>query len=151
MIFVLACLCILSFPSEALNSNGSTTSSDDTVGLVVTKDQRKSLVVTEYGEISVIDNIEDGTGGPYHIQFLTLEPNSLFLPVLLHADMVLYVHTGSGKLTWVEEKHLKTVSLKRGDIFRLKPDSVFYLESEREKLRVNAIFANSDEDDVSPV
>lgn len=51
----------------------------------------------------------------------------------------------------MEKKHVKTVSLKQGDIFRLKPGSIFYIESEREKLRVNAIFANSDEDDDSPV
>lgn len=64
------------------------------VGPVVKKDQRKSLVVTEYGEISVIE-IADGIKGPHHIQLITLEPNSLFLPVLLHADMVFYVHTGT--------------------------------------------------------
>lgn len=77
-------------PSAALNDEEFSGS----VGPVVKKDQRKSLVVTEYGEISVIE-VVDGTRGPYHIQFITLEPNSLFLPVLLHADMVFYVHTGT--------------------------------------------------------
>lgn len=83
-----------------MNTNESTSGNGTVapVGAVVTKDQRKPLIVTEYGEISVID-IEDGTRGPYHIQFFTLEPNSLFLPVLLHADMVLYVHTGTLCLT----------------------------------------------------
>lgn len=61
---------------------------------LVRKTQRKSLVDNEYGQISAVD-ISDGIRGPYHIQFFTLEPNSLFLPVLLHADMVLFVHTGS--------------------------------------------------------
>lgn len=63
-------------------------------GSLVKRDQRRALVVTEYGEISSID-ISDGHRGPYHIQFITLEPNSLFLPVLLHADIVFYVHTGA--------------------------------------------------------
>lgn len=53
-----------------------------------------------------------------------------------------------------EDDDLETVNLKRGDIFRLKAGSVFYLQStlepQREKLRINAIFVDSDEDD-SPV
>lgn len=63
-------------------------------GPLVKKDERRSLVVTEYGEVSATEII-DGVGGLYHLQFLTLEPNSLFLPVLLHADMVFYVNTGA--------------------------------------------------------
>ena len=61
---------------------------------LVRQTQRKSLVENEYGQISAV-NISDGIRGPYHIEFFTLKPNSLFLPVLLHADMVLFVHTGS--------------------------------------------------------
>jgi hypothetical protein len=64
------------------------------VGPLVKKDERRSLVVTEYGEVSAT-KISDGIGGLYHLHFLTLEPNSLFLPVLLHADMVFYVNTGA--------------------------------------------------------
>lgn len=69
---------------------------EDASGLepVVRKDERRQLVVTEYGEVSAIE-IGDGARGQYHLQFITLDPNSLFLPVLLHADMVLYVHTGA--------------------------------------------------------
>ncbi|KAK6924324.1 hypothetical protein RJ641_010524 [Dillenia turbinata] len=63
-------------------------------GLVVKKSRRKSLVSTEFGEISAVD-IKDENGVSYHLQFITLEPNSLFLPVLLHADMVFYVQTGT--------------------------------------------------------
>lgn len=60
---------------------------------LVKRGHRRSLVATDYGEISSVD-ISSGTNGTYHLQFITLEPNSLLLPVLLHADMVLYVHTG---------------------------------------------------------
>lgn len=64
-------------------------------GPVVERDQRRTLLVTEFGEITAIDIKEGQKELPYHLQFITLEPNSLFLPVLLHADMVFYVHTGS--------------------------------------------------------
>ena len=66
-------------------------------GPVVERDQRRTLLVTEFGEITAIDIKEGQKELPYHLQFITLEPNSLFLPVLLQADMVFYVHTGSYK------------------------------------------------------
>lgn len=63
-------------------------------GPLVTKDQRTTLLATEFGQITALDIKEEPDKLPYHLQFITLEPNSLFLPVLLHADMVFYVHTG---------------------------------------------------------
>ena len=61
---------------------------------MVKRDERRELVDTEYGRISAA-SISDGTRPPYYLQFISLEPNSLFLPALLHADMVFYVHTGT--------------------------------------------------------
>lgn len=72
--------------------------SDVKVGHVrpmVKRDERRSLIETEYGRISAVRISNDGTRTPYYLQFITLEPNSLFLPALLHADMVFYVHTGT--------------------------------------------------------
>ncbi|KAK6924323.1 Cupin 1 [Dillenia turbinata] len=115
-------------------------------GIVVKKCQRKSLVSTEFGEISAVD-IKDKNRGAYHLRFITLEPNSLFLPVLLHADMVFYVQTGSGRLSWVDEDEMRRVRLRRGDVYRLRPGTIFFVESslqpQREKLRIHAIFAYS--------
>ncbi|KAE9612998.1 hypothetical protein Lalb_Chr05g0212941 [Lupinus albus] len=65
------------------------------VGPVVKRDQRRTLCDTEYGEISSIDIKGGHSAPPYHLQFFTLEPNSVFLPVLLHVNMVFYVHTGN--------------------------------------------------------
>ncbi|KAG7993971.1 hypothetical protein I3843_01G031500 [Carya illinoinensis] len=125
------------------------------VGPLVRKDQRRSLVVTEYGEVTATD-ISDGIG-LYHIQFITLEPNSLFLPVLLHADMFFYVHTGSGRLSWAEDddNQMKRVNLRRGDIYMLRAGSIFYvnssLEPERKKLRIHAMFSNTPDDSYDPL
>nr|POE91573.1 vicilin-like seed storage protein [Quercus suber] len=121
---------------------------------VVRKDERRQLVVTEYGEVSAIE-IGDGARGQYHLQFISLDPNSLFLPVLLHADMVFYVHTGSGRLTWTDTLgEMRRVDLRRGDIYRLKSGSIFYVHSslqpERLKLRIYAIFTNTDDDLYEP-
>ncbi|KAJ8770742.1 hypothetical protein K2173_021389 [Erythroxylum novogranatense] len=127
---------------------------DVTPSSMVKREDRKSLVVTEYGKISAVD-ISTGTRGPFHLRFITLNPNSLFLPVLLHADMVFYVHTGTGKLNWADAgKEIKRMNLRTGDVYRLQPGSVFFLQSsltpEREKLRIYAIFSNTDEDVYEP-
>ncbi|KAK4346814.1 hypothetical protein RND71_033153 [Anisodus tanguticus] len=125
------------------------------LGPLVKRAERKSVVSTENGEISSV-RVTDGTTGSYHLQFITLEPNSLFLPVVLHADMVFYVHTGSGKLTWMDENERKSVYLRIGDVFRLPFGIIFFLESNleasaRQKLRVYSIFANSGDDLREPV
>ncbi|RZS25465.1 hypothetical protein BHM03_00058662 [Ensete ventricosum] len=62
---------------------------------LVTKESRRTLTLTESGGITAVD-VHDGCRGSYHLQFITLEPGSLFLPVLLHTDMLFYVHTGMG-------------------------------------------------------
>ncbi|CAN1121821.1 Vicilin-like seed storage protein At2g18540 [Linum perenne] len=122
---------------------------EERIPAVVRRDERKQLMVTEYGQISSVDVIT-ASKGPYHIEFITLNPNSLFLPVLLHADMVFYVHTGSGKLSWGDGEDVKRVDLRRGDVYRVESGSVFFLQSdldaERHKLRVHAIFTTTDED-----
>lgn len=64
-----------------------------TLGPLVTKESRRTLAWTESGHITAAD-VHDGHGGAYHLQFITFEPASLFLPVLLHTDMVFYVQSG---------------------------------------------------------
>ncbi|KAL2348488.1 hypothetical protein Fmac_002488 [Flemingia macrophylla] len=123
-------------------------------GPVVEKDQRRTLLATEYGVITAIDVKEGPEKPPYHLQFFTLEPNSLFLPVLLHADMVFYVHTGSGKLTWANDGGTSTIPLREGDLCSLNEGSVFYiqsnLEAERRKLRIYAMFTNTEDNTFDP-
>ncbi|KNA20974.1 hypothetical protein SOVF_047270 [Spinacia oleracea] len=150
------CVCVgLSFHEDGGVSGGST----GTVGRLVKKEDRLPVVATEFGQISAVD-VDDGSSetgkrrgrhyNNYHVQFITLEPNSLFLPVLLHADMVFYVQTGSGKLSWTDSDELTKVSLQRGDVYRLKSGTLFYvhssLEPERPRLRIIAIFTNPEEE-----
>ncbi|KAF6166598.1 hypothetical protein GIB67_005460 [Kingdonia uniflora] len=110
---------------------------------VVPKEEREPIIITEFGSISAVD-VSDGIKGSYHLQFITLEPNSLFLPVLLHADMLFYVHSGSGSLSFYDEEAKNQINVQKGDVFRLPAGIVFYLqsslESTRAKLRIYAIF-----------
>ncbi|XWS45383.1 hypothetical protein CRYUN_Cryun15aG0132000 [Craigia yunnanensis] len=148
LLFTVFCI-LASFLSVEAYSHGNASA----VGYLVQKHERKPLIVTEYGEISAV-NVSDGTRGPYHLQFITMEPNSLFLPVLLHADMVFYVHTGSGTLSWTDDNEIRKVNIRKGDIYRLQPGSVFYvqssLETERAKLRIHAIFSNTEDNIYEP-
>ncbi|VFQ85662.1 unnamed protein product [Cuscuta campestris] len=114
---------------------------------LVKKGERETTVSTEDGEVSTV-RISDGIGnGRFHIESITLEPNALFLPVLLQSEMVFYVHTGSGNISWTEESETKQVEVEKGDIYRLEPGTVFYIESSySEKLRIYAFFANAEND-----
>lgn len=75
-----------------LHADGWSGNGDPNAGPLIPKNKRETIASSEYGEISVARVSDDASG--YHLEFFTLEPNSLFLPVLLHTDMVFYVHTG---------------------------------------------------------
>ncbi|KAJ1415290.1 RmlC-like cupin domain superfamily [Sesbania bispinosa] len=124
-------------------------------GPVVEKGERTTLHVTEYGEISAAEVKVEHGAPPYHLQFFTLDPNSLFLPVLLHADMVFYVHTGSGRLTYADEDGSDSIHLREGDLCSLREGSAFYIQSslepERKKLRIYAMFTNTDDSTFDPL
>ncbi|KAF8049569.1 hypothetical protein N665_2180s0005 [Sinapis alba] len=119
--------------------------------LLIKKDQWKPIFSTKFGQISTVQ-IGDGCGGmgPYNIHSITLEPNALLLPLLLHSDMVFFVDSGSGILNWVEQEATST-EIRLGDVYRLRPGTVFYLQSKPvdiflgTKLRIYAIFSNSQE------
>ncbi|KAF8101573.1 hypothetical protein N665_0204s0067 [Sinapis alba] len=119
--------------------------------LLIKKDQWKPIFETKFGQISTVQ-IGEGCGGmgPYKIHSITLEPNALLLPLLLHSDMVFFVDSGSGILNWVEAEATSS-EIRRGDVYRLRPGTVFYLQSKPvdvflgTKLKVYAIFSNTEE------
>ncbi|EOA19107.1 hypothetical protein CARUB_v10007775mg [Capsella rubella] len=154
VLLVLLFLCTLSSAkSEELDENDVAVPSccGFSSPLLIKKDQWKPIFTSKFGQISTVQ-IGDGCGGmgPYTIHSITLEPNMLLLPLLLHSDMVFFVDSGSGILNWVEEEATST-EIRRGDVYRLRPGSVFYLQSKPVdvflgiKLRLYAIFSNNDE------
>ncbi|XP_074309088.1 uncharacterized protein LOC141643715 isoform X2 [Silene latifolia] len=154
LVFVLCLQLTVRIVSGSLNYEGSVAGSVGTAARVVKKEERTPVVATEFGSISAVD-INDGVGrNEYHLQFITMEPNALFLPVLLHADMVFFVHTGSGRLSWTEGDDINKVSLQRGDVYRMKSGTLFYLHSnvdpERSRFRIIALFSNPDEQLLGP-
>lgn len=123
---------------------------------LVTKEDRKILERTDNGEISAIDvDVDDGCNrnSSYHLEFISMEPNSLFLPVFLHTDVAFYVQTGEGTVvSWIkkddEDGSLKKthVDVGCGDMYRIGKGSFFYIQTRsdpmRTKLRISALFIN---------
>ncbi|KAH0468259.1 hypothetical protein IEQ34_003292 [Dendrobium chrysotoxum] len=132
----------------------ATGSAGQSQGLVATKESRRSVVYTEAGEITALDVSNGQDFGSYHLEFFTLDTRSLLLPVLLHADMVFYVHTGRGTISWIDKNKVEVLQVEPGDIYRLEEGTVFYIQSSgdpnREKLRIHAIF-NTCGDDENPI
>lgn len=73
----------------AITCNGNKYEEEEEEGFVVRRENRKVLVSTENGEL-----VAARVGSSYLVHFFTMDPNSLFLPVILHSDMVFYVQTG---------------------------------------------------------
>lgn len=90
---------ILIFAVSILNviAAAATSARDDEhkkLELLAKKNEWRSVVSTDYGKISDV-KIGDGVNGSYYLQLIEMDPNALFLPVILHADMILYVHSGN--------------------------------------------------------
>ncbi|KAG6505424.1 hypothetical protein ZIOFF_037780 [Zingiber officinale] len=120
--------------------------------LLVTKESRRAVVSTDAGSITSVD-VNHESRGRYHLEFITMEPSSLFLPVLLHADMLFYVHSGNGRVhTSVredEKERVEHVDVERGDVSVVEKGSVFYVQSRpsltEESLQIHLLFNHVDE------
>lgn len=95
-LFIL-CFCLFSVISLKNVTAALNDDEDDDVVLgsstVVKKEERRAFSSSENGEVTGV-KVSDGRNGTYHLQFITMEPNALFLPVILHDDMLFYVHSG---------------------------------------------------------
>ncbi|XP_066356354.1 vicilin-like seed storage protein At2g18540 [Miscanthus floridulus] len=116
-------------------------------GQVVEKERRRAVAESEAGSVTAVD-VADAAGTAYRLHFITMDPGALFLPVQLHADMVFYVHSGRGKVTFIEEESSEQSSLEveRGVVYNFEQGSILYIQSypnaRRQRLRIYAIFTS---------
>uniref|UniRef100_A0ACD5TVC4 Uncharacterized protein n=1 Tax=Avena sativa TaxID=4498 RepID=A0ACD5TVC4_AVESA len=117
-------------------------------GQVVPKEKRRIVAASEAGTVTAAD-VADAAGTVYRLQFITMDPGALFLPVQLHADMVFYVHSGRGKVTYIEEgaSEASSMEVERGDVYNFEQGSILYIQSypnaTRERFRIYAIFTSN--------
>ncbi|KAI3722781.1 hypothetical protein L2E82_33866 [Cichorium intybus] len=145
---------ILYFPHATTALGGAGGPVPVSNGPTVRKDERWPLLSSEFGEISAV-KISDGRKGSYYLHFITMDPHSLFLPVQLYSEMIFYVNSGSGTLSWMDvnkdDDKVWQVNLQSGDVYRLQPETIFYLENNLvadypQKLQIYAIFSDSEDE-----
>ncbi|KAL3718830.1 hypothetical protein ACJRO7_003871 [Eucalyptus globulus] len=95
---------------------------------------------TEAGEMKVVRSF----GGrivdrPMHIGFITMEPQTLFLPQYLDSNLILFVRRGEATIGAILNDELVERRLKIGDIYRVPAGSAFYLVNIGEGQRLHII------------
>ncbi|KAM3374139.1 vicilin-like seed storage protein [Capsicum galapagoense] len=73
---------------------------------------------------------------PMHIGFISMEPNSLFIPQYLDSDLVLFVQHGQARIGHIYRDKLAEMHLKHGDVYTIPAGSAFYLENRAENERL---------------
>nr|XP_016458794.1 PREDICTED: vicilin-like seed storage protein At2g28490 [Nicotiana tabacum] len=103
----------------------------------------KEIVRTDAGVMRVV---RGGFGGgismfqsPMHIGFITMEPNSLFIPQYLDSHLTLFVRRGETRIGHIYKDDFTERRLKEGDVYSIRAGSAFYLVNPAEGQRLHII------------
>ncbi|KAK7312541.1 hypothetical protein VNO77_36472 [Canavalia gladiata] len=100
----------------------------------------KRVIKTDAGEMRVLKS----QGGRIlhrrmHIGYITMEPQSLFIPQYLDSNLIIFIHTGDAKLGFVYDNELAERRLKTGDVYVIPAGSPFYFVNIGESHRLHII------------
>ncbi|KAE8691024.1 LOB domain-containing protein 11-like [Hibiscus syriacus] len=98
------------------------------------------VIRTDAGEMRVVRS----PGGrimekPLHIGFITMEPQSLFIPQYLDSSLILFVRTGEARVGCIYEDEMVERRLNIGDVFPIPAGSAFYILNPGEGQRLHII------------
>ncbi|KAJ0975485.1 hypothetical protein J5N97_017450 [Dioscorea zingiberensis] len=99
----------------------------------------KKVIKSEGGEVKVVSGYRwKGDLNPMHIGFVSMEPNTLFIPQYIDANLILFIQTGEVKVGWIHKDKLVEAKLKMGDVSVIPAGSAFYFINvgNDEKLRM---------------
>ncbi|CAN4119046.1 unnamed protein product [Withania somnifera] len=105
----------------------------------------KEVVRTDAGVMRVVRKGGFGGGGvsifqsPMHIGFITMEPNSLFIPQYLDSHLTLFVRRGETRIGHIYKDDFVERRLKEGDVYSVRAGSAFYLVNPAEGQRLHII------------
>ncbi|KAF7153538.1 hypothetical protein RHSIM_Rhsim01G0219600 [Rhododendron simsii] len=89
----------------------------------------KRVVRTDAGEMKVVRGshgwISDMPN--IHVGFVTMDPNSLFIPQYLDSDLILFIRRGEARVGSIYRDELIEKRLNCGDVYRIPAGSTFYL------------------------
>ncbi|XP_078436361.1 vicilin-like seed storage protein At2g28490 [Wolffia australiana] len=107
----------------------------------------KEVVKTEAGEVRVVKGSGwAGAPSPMHLGFISMEPNSLYVPQYLDATLTLFIRRGEAKVGWVYKDGLEEKKLKTGDIYVIPSGSTFYMTNTGKGQRLHIIASISTAD-----
>ncbi|KAF5744682.1 hypothetical protein HS088_TW07G00259 [Tripterygium wilfordii] len=100
----------------------------------------KKVFRTDAGEMRVVRSF----GGrivdrPMHIGFITMEPQSLFIPQYLDSSLIIFIRLGEAKIGHIYKDELSERRMKPGDIYRIPAGSAFYIVNTAEGQRLQII------------
>ncbi|XP_065861123.1 vicilin Pis v 3.0101-like [Euphorbia lathyris] len=102
-----------------------------------------SIIRTRHGRIDVLQKFTDKSGllrgiEHYRVAFLEANPQTFVAPTHVDADSVLFVATGRGTITMIQEDKRESFNIERGNVIRVEAGTPVYLinSDEREKLRI---------------
>ncbi|KAK1588718.1 hypothetical protein Q3G72_026384 [Acer saccharum] len=101
----------------------------------------KQIVRTEAGEMRVVRSVGGGriVDRPMHIGFITMEPQTLYVPQYIDSSLILFVRRGEARIGSIYRDDLVEKKLKTGDIYHVSAGSTFYLENTRERQRLHIV------------
>ncbi|XP_076910454.1 vicilin-like seed storage protein At2g28490 isoform X2 [Bidens hawaiensis] len=100
----------------------------------------KRVVKTDAGGMRVVR----GVGGKYkespmHIGFITMEPNSMFIPQYLDSSIIFFIETGEARIGSIYKDNLVEKDLKAGDLYQIQAGSAFYIVNTAQGQRLQII------------
>lgn len=98
-------------------------------GIFVMKNS-KQVVKTDAGEMRIMRGYRSrSTPNPMHIGFIQMEPDTLFVPQYLDANLILFVRRGDVKIGWIHKDKMVEKNFTIGDVYRIPAGSAFFMEN----------------------
>ncbi|XP_058202214.1 vicilin-like seed storage protein At2g28490 [Rhododendron vialii] len=110
----------------------------------------KRVVRTDAGEMKVVRGshgwISDMPN--IHVGFVTMEPDSLFVPQYLDSDLILFIRRGEAKVGSIYRDELIEKRLNCGDVYRISAGSTFYLVNTADGQQLHVICSIEKSDNI---
>ncbi|KAI8573727.1 hypothetical protein RHMOL_Rhmol01G0298700 [Rhododendron molle] len=110
----------------------------------------KRVVRTDAGEMKVVRGshgwISDMPN--IHVGFVTMEPDSLFVPQYLDSDLILFIRRGEARVGSIYRDELIEKRLNCGDVYRIPAGSTFYLVNTADGQQLHVICSMEKSDSI---
>ncbi|OMO77269.1 Cupin 1 [Corchorus olitorius] len=100
----------------------------------------KPVMSSDAGEMRVVQSVSSRIiEKPLHIGFITMEPNTLFIPHYLDSTLILFFRTGEARVGCIFKDEMVERRLKIRDVFMIPAGSTFYILNPGEGQRLHMI------------